>query len=176
METHDDLLAMAGMSLQEEFLKELNGSSTVSITGSTTTVYNPALSNLGTSTKLYPGGGQVTYIGGTNPYGPNKQGPIGITGPQGVLGITGPQGVPGPSGVPSDDYIAEFMKKLRSEVVDKKDLVASLGTVIDLLIEKKDKTDYEDNALKHLKYAKAYLEKALLDKINQKTDGNSKPD
>jgi hypothetical protein len=54
----------------------------------------------------------------------------------------------------------------------------SAVTQLEKIISKLSNTDNENqlNAVKHLTYAKAYLEKMLLDIINQKTNGDSKPD
>lgn len=52
--------------------------------------------------------------------------------------------------------------------------------VISMLIEKLDNLHPEDEntlaAIKHLKVSKAYLEKQLLEKINNKIDGKRNPD
>lgn len=52
-------------------------------------------------------------------------------------------------------------------------LIDRIGRIMDQLMLTEDENHIQ--ALKHLTYAKAYLEKSLLDKINEKTNGDSKP-
>lgn len=54
-----------------------------------------------------------------------------------------------------------------------KQLIDRIGRIIDQVMLIEDENHLQ--ALKHLTYAKAYLEKSLLDKINEKTNGDSKP-
>lgn len=52
------------------------------------------------------------------------------------------------------------------------DVIDQIGKLMDKLSITEDENQL--NAVKHLTYAKAFLEKMLLDKINEKTNGDSK--
>ena len=163
METHDDLLAMAGQSLQEEMLNELSNivssSQTITTNGSDGTVFTTSPFLTGTTSTS-------TYVGGLDPYRR-----IGSTTP-GPIGINGSSGIPG---WPGTNFIG-FLDVLKSTDIKREDVVEVLGKLLELVSQVQNPSEYDENALKHIKYAKAYLEKALLDKINQHIDGDSKPD
>jgi hypothetical protein len=83
------------------------------------------------------------------------------------------------------DYKKYFADELHKTHVDelKKAEGDHYMKILDTLIDKisgpakfTELDEYEEGALKHLRYAKAYLEKKLLDKINQTIDGKRNPD
>lgn len=55
-------------------------------------------------------------------------------------------------------------------------VIEYLDRMITMMDMSSIKDDYSLNAIKHLKYAKAFLDKRVLDKINQTIDGKRNPD
>jgi hypothetical protein len=115
---------------------------------------------------------------------------VGVSGQIGVTGITyvNPQYHTSPWDVgsilnPINYPIKDVLEKAQVKDALEKAQDSEITTVIECLermvtmLEKSYLTDdYWLNAIKHLKYAKAFLDKRMLDKINQTIDGKRNPD
>ena len=74
-------------------------------------------------------------------------------------------------------YVQNYPKYGYTDVInpvenDPQNAIDEIGRIIDKLMLNDD-NENQNQAVKHLTYAKAYMEKILLDKINEKTHGHS---
>lgn len=103
---------------------------------------------------------------------------LGRIGTHGPIGVNGSQGTPGTVGQLLHNIAAdEFAEAVRKDLTDTH--IDNLGIHLEAIIPMLEKLGVSDdhavNAIKHLKYAKAFLDKRMLDKINEKINGDSKP-
>lgn len=152
METHDELLSMVANANTVLYSHGINSTST----DTTLTTAGTSTSTVTVSPNIFQAPAGTSTLPGLNTWG-----------------NAGWNGLPGISGINGITIMEEAIKDLI--VNSREDIVKSLETSIGLLTEKTG-NEYEEQALKHLTYAKAFLEKSLLEKIKEKTDGNSKPD
>ena len=93
-----------------------------------------------------------------------------------LIDVSQPISSPGLNGyINYETLISDAIAFKDLQIKSREGIIKALDASIELLTEKTN-NEYEDQALKHLTYAKAFLEKSLLEKIKEKTDGNSKPD
>lgn len=103
---------------------------------------------------------------------------LGRIGTHGSVGTSGTLGVNGYAGTILHDIASnEFAEAVRKDLTDTHidNLSTHLEAIIPMLEKLGVSDDYAVNAIKHLKYAKAFLDKRMLDKINEKINGDSKP-
>lgn len=78
--------------------------------------------------------------------------------------------------MPGDPSIILGMFTAELEKAREKNIMDHLDILIAKFIKVGELTEHDEAALKHLKFAKAHLDKKILDKINETIDGKRNPD
>lgn len=82
--------------------------------------------------------------------------------------------ISGQSSLSTSPLLDQILGEAEDMQVNK--VIEYLDRMITMMDMSSIKDDYSLNAIKHLKYAKAFLDKRVLDKINQTIDGKRNPD